>query len=613
MLRHAHGDAACGDSKRQPDGPEVPEPIGGKRWWPVPKAPICQETKKETRRVGLRYRPEANVMATMQLPFSPHLPSGARCPLSMLGECGDEACVTFRPKHPKIRAAIEERVVLKCVEYFQSKGRLDTYVSIGCGLLAQDWILLEKLREANVSPCRAVFVDLRLAIPIIELEGHAGLLEGQAPGRLDLHQTGVDRCLGPEFSFFARVDPHIFTRPAILFDFCNGAGNDAIFVEVIGPEYPGSLTFSVIGENTTSVQFDLLVGLDGCYESFDFLCTISALGTIKAYINGQLLAQDFGDPPKPIIREHMYVGGAFDTDESNFQGTIRGIKIWDVEVDWFTATGFLKSEMALATNQLTHWYRDEVAVWTFGSLASYKEAAIRDPRFAADLLLRVDVHVDIEGYETFCCDALSKHGLALTLGGPGGSWSRSGGGFLPVTDTRVEILEKAELQSRIPPCEVNASGDAFIRYASANICCLAAYRWSGRRGREIQQRRKSRRKKARARHLEQKHAPATRQIDLRKDGKVQAIEGCETSDEWKFKFDKKSLEDSSRSAFNQDQKMKLFLENLRKKQQGRFSTLVANITESAAVPKCTDPVDSAEDDDDDSLPPLDPVTDIEYF
>jgi len=107
------------------------------------------------------------------------------------------------------------------------------------------------------------------------------------------------------------------------------------------------------------------------------------------------------------------------------------------------------SEVDSAHQNFAQWYAGEIAVWSFGSLASYAAACEKDTRFGANLLLKLDVHDELDGYDDFVCKALVEDGLALTLGGPGKSWRRSGAGWFPV-DTKCDILDAAEEKVQMP-------------------------------------------------------------------------------------------------------------------------------------------------------------------
>lgn len=377
------------------------------------------------------------------------MPDGAQCPICALGECGDPKCPTYRPKHPEVREAIERLVVDRCSEFF-GHGGFETYVSVGCGLLAQDWVILEKLRLEGLLPTRAIFIELKAAKPVISVEGgHLPLKSGRG---LDLRQTGFFGVLGPEFSLTATVefsesmDQH---KATTLFDFGNGPNQDNIFVEVGGPEAEGMLVFGVYREYEPR-----LLSLDQVWKPGDthtFLFTVSATGNLRIYMDGYLICSGSGHPPRPVKRHNLSVGHSSTFETQVFRGAISKVKVWDHEVDVHCSCGFFESEMDSAVSQFAQWYAEDLSVWTFGSLGSYVAAVAQDSRFAADVLLRVDVHDEIDGYDDFACKALSGKGLALTLGGPGKSWRRSGGGWKPI-DVKCEILDRAEANNARPWC-----------------------------------------------------------------------------------------------------------------------------------------------------------------
>merc|ERR1719215_583433 len=117
-----------------------------------------------------------NSFSGWQMPFPCDLPDGTPNPVCALGECGDPSCPTYRPKRPEVRDSIEDLIVAKCSEQFEYNplASLDTYVSVGCGLLSQDWIIIEKLRKATAGkmlPAMVRFGDLTAPSKAIACEG----------------------------------------------------------------------------------------------------------------------------------------------------------------------------------------------------------------------------------------------------------------------------------------------------------------------------------------------------------------------------------------------------------------------------------------------------------
>ena len=125
------------------DPPEIRAP-GGRRWTHR-GPPLTAEVRREVRTLLQRQKHYENDFSGWQMPFPFELPSGAPCPICTLGECGDVNCPTYRPKYPEVRAAIEEAVVQQSLQLLtQPENRgIKTYVSVGSGLLAQDWMILE--------------------------------------------------------------------------------------------------------------------------------------------------------------------------------------------------------------------------------------------------------------------------------------------------------------------------------------------------------------------------------------------------------------------------------------------------------------------------------------
>eukprot|EP00933_Yihiella_yeosuensis_P071452 TRINITY_DN79655_c0_g1_i1.p1 TRINITY_DN79655_c0_g1~~TRINITY_DN79655_c0_g1_i1.p1 ORF type:complete len:479 (-),score=86.72 TRINITY_DN79655_c0_g1_i1:114-1415(-) len=268
-------------------------------------------------------------------------------------------------------------------------------------------------------------------------------------GGINLRQTGFTGPLGPEFAFSAVIKFDLPKRASILFDFANDNQESSIFVEVGGPDKLGTLIFGIVQDGET-----ISLPIDKCWEPNatpqTYLFTISATGTYNVYRDGELIAKAQGKIPRCCFRRHLFVGqSSHAKTESFFSGRVQKVKVWDQEVDHLATDMMYASEIDSALSNFAQWYMGEMAVWTFGSLASYASAVEKDKRFAADLLLKLDVHDELDGYDDFVCQALSSDGLTLTLGGPGRSWSRSGGGWIPV-DTSCSILDAAEAKSQMP-------------------------------------------------------------------------------------------------------------------------------------------------------------------
>ncbi|CAE7610650.1 unnamed protein product [Symbiodinium necroappetens] len=216
----------------------------------------------------------------------------------------------------------------KCREHFRA-GQLQTYASVGCGLLGQDWIILEQMRRQNMLPRRAVFVELRTAKPVMTCEG-AEFPRMREGGGINLRQTGFCGDLGPDFSFSAVLQ---FNRPAsnsssFLFDFSDDARRDVIYAEVGGADKIGHLTFGcVIGDQSHRLP------VDDCWQPGDqahtFLFTISAVGMYNIYKDGQLIARSYGLPPASAPKRHLHVGQCAPSYgmHHSFHGRIQKIKV----------------------------------------------------------------------------------------------------------------------------------------------------------------------------------------------------------------------------------------------------------------------------------------------
>ena len=436
------------------DPPEIRAP-GGRRW--THRGPALSAAVRREVRMLLHSKHYENDFSGWQMPFPFELPSGAPCPICTLGECGDVNCPTYRPKYPEVRAAIEEVVVQQSLQLLaQPEARgIKTYVSVGSGLLAQDWIILEKLRAAAVElqPCRAVFVELRTASPALACEGRRFTPED---GGFDLSQLGFYSPLGPEFSFSAIIS---FDGPSCcgsrLFDFGNfdDEEQDNIFVDVLpspsgDPGEPGTLVFSVrrgIGED---VQMIAAGGSWVAGQPHVYLFTVSATGMMRIHIDGQLAVSQQGHPPKRLERKHLYVGKSA-ASSNTFIGEMRKIQVWDYCVDSASVDGVFADEAERAFTQFSTWFAQDLTVYSFASLASYAAAVQEDRRFEADLLLQVDVHEEIDGYDDFVKKVLGPQGLALTLGGPGKSWRREGAKVVEYP-LQNEVLSRIEARTKLP-------------------------------------------------------------------------------------------------------------------------------------------------------------------
>eukprot|EP00435_Cladocopium_sp_Y103_P054164 s404_g17.t1 len=431
------------------DDADAQLPRGCRRWWPdLTLPPVPAKLRKEIRQAIPRQPPRRN-FAMWQMNFPAELPNGKRNPVCALGECGDPSCPTYRPKRPEVRMAVEKCILEKCQSHFKA-GTLKTYASIGCGLLGQDWIVLEQLREAGLLPRRAVFVELRTARPVMTCEG-AEFPRLSGAGGINLRQTGFMGDLGPEFAFSATLQFEQPIAASLIFEFCNDGQRDRIYAEAGGPEQMGSIRF---GAQVGTQSHSFLV--EECWDpterqAHSFLFTVSAVGMYNVFRDGELIGRSYGFAPSTCSRKHLYVGQGHGTKLfSAFRGRIQKIKVWDQEHSKGCGgpnPGDLvpAEEVGNAHQTIAQWYKNEMDVYSFGSLAAYAAACQKDKdaRFAADLLLKIDVHDELDGYDDFVCKALDANGLALTLGGPGKSWRRSGTGWLPV-DMKCPVLDSAE-------------------------------------------------------------------------------------------------------------------------------------------------------------------------
>lgn len=487
----------CWDSIRSLDPPELRVPAGGRRWLPNwHEKPLDPAIRREV--TALMDSPStANDLSGWQMPFPFELPSGATCPVCALGECGNENCLAYRPRHPEVRRAIEALVIDHSRDCrSQVSESLETYVSVGSGLLAQDWILLEKLRGAGRLPKRVILVDARSAEPDLSCEGAS--FDGLGPG-LDLRQTGFDFRLGPEFSFSAALkfdaERCVGSR---IFDFSDGEGGDRFYAEVLppispddptGPAEHGGLLFAVgCGQSLRFLE------APGCWapgETRTYLFTVNGAGMLKMYVDSMLIAEAKGCAPRVMERTCAFVGQSSEEPDVFFAGSIRSIKIWNHAVDFENVTALYCGEMERALTQFAQWFAQDLCVWSFGSLSSYASAVENDPNFAADLLVRIDVHQAIDNYDNFVSSVLGPNGIALTIGGPGRSWRRINRDIESI-QIKCEALEAVETRHRGPWAEKSCGRCCCEHYATETWVFhpLAAYLvgWPRGRGQGLRQR-----------------------------------------------------------------------------------------------------------------------------
>ncbi|CAL1127034.1 unnamed protein product [Cladocopium goreaui] len=426
------------------------QPTAGKRWL-VPRGDDISVTARREALQLLERKHFENDFSGWQMPFPFELPCGEACPICSLGECGDVNCPSYRPKRHEVRQAVEETVLQHAVRCFAESGKgINTYVSVGAGLLAQDWIILEKLRAAELPVSRVVVVDLRTAEPVIACEGRKFSSE---EGGLDLCQLGYHSEVGPEFSFSAVIN---FEGSACygsrLFDFCNGIDEDNIYVDVVSfPEDVGAPGVGGLIFGVRRGEEDAQVAAAGAWvpqQPHLYLFTVSASGMMRIYIDGQLAVSRQGHPPERLPRKRLYVGQS-SASQVKFCGEMRKIQVWNHCVDSGNVDGLYTDESARALKQFARWFAKDLSVYSFGTLASYAAAVAEDSRFQADLMLQIDVHEEIDGYDDVAKKVLSPQGVALTLVGPGRSWQRQGNKVVEI-EVGSETLSKLESRKRQP-------------------------------------------------------------------------------------------------------------------------------------------------------------------
>jgi len=269
-------------------------------------------------------------------------------------------------------------------------------------------------------------------------------------GGLDLCQLGYHSEVGPEFSFSAVINFEGDCTESRLFDFCNGVEEDNIYVEVVSgfgdASDVGGLIFGVRRGSE-----DAQVAAGGAWipgQPHLYLFTVSASGMMRIYIDGQLAISRQGHPPERLPRKRLYIGQSSNS-QVIFHGEMRKIQVWNHCVDPSNVEGLYLDETTRALKQFARWYAKDLSVYSFGSLASYAAAALEDSRFQADLLLQIDVHEEIDGYDDVAKKVLSPQGVALTLAGPGRSWKRHGAKVHEL-EVGSEILAKLDNRKRQP-------------------------------------------------------------------------------------------------------------------------------------------------------------------
>jgi len=166
---------------------------------------------------------------------------------------------------------------------------------------------------------------LSFAEPLVE---HSDSFTGETPINLSPELVCL---LGGEFSFMCTARMDGVGPWSRIFDFSLEADEDSITAGAI--ELTQDFHFTVFrGKKPISVRVDDFFQLG---EEFTVLCTVSASGHMKVFKDGVLVGEKTdGMAPLHADRPHMMVGGHYLFPDQSFRGSLKDVKVWNLEVPW---------------------------------------------------------------------------------------------------------------------------------------------------------------------------------------------------------------------------------------------------------------------------------------
>jgi len=137
--------------------------------------------------------------------------------------------------------------------------------------------------------------------------------------------------LGGEFSFMCTLVMHGMEHWSRVFDFSLTADEDSITAGAV--DLTNDLHFTVFrGKRPFSVRVVDFFVLD---QECTLLCTVSASGHMKVFKDGVLVGEKTdGMAPLHADRPHMMVGGHYLFPDQSFRGSLKDVKVWNLEVPW---------------------------------------------------------------------------------------------------------------------------------------------------------------------------------------------------------------------------------------------------------------------------------------
>jgi len=162
--------------------------------------------------------------------------------------------------------------------------------------------------------------------PVVE---HPLPFTGETP--TNVSPQFVCSMLGGDFSFMCTARMDSVGPWSRIFDFSFTADEDSITAGAI--ELTQDFHFTVFrGKKPISVRVGDFFQLG---EEFTVLCTVSASGHMKVFKDGVLVGEKTdGMAPLHADRPHMMVGGHYLFPDQSFRGSLKDVKVWNLEVPW---------------------------------------------------------------------------------------------------------------------------------------------------------------------------------------------------------------------------------------------------------------------------------------
>jgi len=161
--------------------------------------------------------------------------------------------------------------------------------------------------------------------PVVE---YPNPLTGRNTVNLSPHFVGR---LGGAFSFMCTLTMEGIDSWTRVFDFSLQADEDSITAGAI--DLTLNLHFTVFrGKKPISLRVDNFFELG---KEFTMLCTVSDSGHMKVFKDGVLVGEKTdGMAPLHADRPHMMVGGHYLFPDQSFRGSLKDVKVWNLEVPW---------------------------------------------------------------------------------------------------------------------------------------------------------------------------------------------------------------------------------------------------------------------------------------